>query len=70
MNGPDTDSLGQSKMAVEAVAHLAVAATLLATAPYTPITYNPAQMAIHCVNDAMKQGKLGMLHRALTSHLR
>lgn len=70
MNGPDTDALGASKMAVESVAHLAVAAAFLATAPYTPIHYNPGQMAIHVVNDAMKQGRLGFLHRALTSQLR
>lgn len=70
MNGPDTDSLGTSKMAVETVAHLATAAAFLCTAPYTPLHYNPGDMAIHAVNDAMKQGRLGMLHRALTSHLR
>lgn len=70
MNGPDTDALGQSKMAVETVAHLAAAAAFLTTAPYTPINYSPGDMAIHVVNDAMKQGRLGLLHRALTSHLR
>lgn len=70
MKGPDTDALGNSKMAVEAVAHLAAAAAFLTTAPYTPIMYSPAEMAIHVVNDAMKRGSLGMLHSALTQHLR
>lgn len=70
MNGPDTDALGNSKMAVETVAHLAAAAAFLTTAPYTPINYSPADMAIHAVNKAMKEGSLGLLHRALTVHLR
>lgn len=69
MRQADTDSLGQSKMAVEAAAHLAVAAAFLSTAPYTPINYSPAEMAIHTVNHAMKEGRLGMVHRALTEHL-
>lgn len=70
MNGPETDELGQSKMAVETVAHLAAAAAFLTTAPYTPLNYSPAEMAIHVVNTAMKSGSLGLLHRALTGHLR
>ena len=70
MHGPDTESLGQSKMAVETVAHLAAAAAFLTTAPYTPVNYSPAEMAIHVVNDAMKHGRLGLLHTALTMHLR
>lgn len=70
MNGPDTDALGGHLMAVETVAHLSVAATFLATAPYTPINYSPAEMAIHVVNEACRQGRLGLVHRALTEHLR
>lgn len=70
MNGPDTDALGQSKMAVETVAHLAAALAFATTAPYTPINYSPAEMAIHVVNEAMRSGRLGLVHRALTGHLR
>lgn len=71
MKGPDTDALGNSKMAVECVAHLAVAATLLQDAPYGPLgNYSPGELAIHVVNHAMKRGHLGFLHTALTRHLR
>lgn len=71
MNGPDTDALGESKMAVECVAHIAVAATWLQDAPFGPLVhYNPGELAIHVVNNAMKRGHLGFLHTALTRHLK
>lgn len=70
MNGPNTDSMGQHLMVVECVAHMAVAATFLATAEYTPINYNPAEMAMHAVNEAMKDGKLGLMHTCLMRKLR
>lgn len=69
MNGPDTDALGRSRMAVETVAHLAAALAFATTAPYTPINYSPGDMAIHVVNEAMRSGRLGLIHRALTSHI-
>lgn len=69
MKGPDTNALGQAQMAVECVAHLAVAATLLSLGPYTPIVH-PGEQAIHVVNQAMKHGNLGRIHHALTEHLR
>lgn len=70
MRQADTDALGQSKMAVECVAHLAVAAAWLCDAPFVTLQVNsPAELAIHTVNNAMKRGHLGNLHRALTEHL-
>jgi hypothetical protein len=71
MNGPSTDAIGaHDLMKLECVAHLAVAATFLATAEYTPVNCNPAQMAIHVVNEAMRDGKLGLMHTCLTRKLR
>lgn len=71
MKHANTDSLGNSKMAVECAAHLAVAATLLQHAPYGPMSYfSPGELAVHVVNDACKRGSLGFLHTALTEHLR
>lgn len=69
MRQADTDALGSSQMAVEATAHLAVAAAFLMTSPFLPLNYSPAEMAIHTVNDSMKRGNLGKMHRALTEHL-
>jgi hypothetical protein len=71
VNGPATDSINKNDlMIVECAAHLAVAATFLVTAEYSPIHWNPADMAIHCVNEACRDGKLGFMHRSLLGKLR
>jgi hypothetical protein len=55
-------------MVVETTAALAVAATILAMAPYTQPSV-PGDLAVHAVNTAMKGGTLGRVHQALKGTL-